>query len=164
MDMTNKKQNISVRLSESDIRKIKGISERLGVKESELFRYIIRNALARLLPFQQDGMSGVDLIPALLDSGVELAQRLDIDSDRLEVIVNEGISDQNRRVAKEDLDLLALLGNDACREYLAYKLGERMDKSVEDKNIEESFKGYLYGKYLAGEPLKKLRREEIAVV
>jgi hypothetical protein len=161
--VSNKKQNVSVRLSESDIKKIKGISERLGVKDSELFRYIIKNSLARLLPFQQGGMNGVDLIPALLDSGKDLTQHLDIDADRLARIVNEGVKDEAKQVEKEDLDFVTLLGNDVCHDYLTFKLTQSKGSKLTDKDIDASLKQYLYGKYLSGEPQTGLNRDELTV-
>lgn len=161
--MSNKKQTVSVRLSESDIKKIKGISERLGVKDSELFRYIIKNSLARLLPFQQGGMSGVDLIPALLDSGKDLAQHLDIDTERLDFIVNEGVIDKAKQVEKEDLDFVSLLGNDVCHDYLTFKLTENRGSKLSDKNVDASLKEYLYGKYLSGEPQAQISRDGLTV-
>jgi len=159
--VSNKKQNVSVRLSESDIKKIKGISERLGVKDSELFRYIIKSSLARLLPFQKGGMSGVDLIPALLDSGKDLTQQLDIDAERLDSIVNEGVNDEVKQVEKEDLDFVTLLGNDACHDYLTFKLGESKGSMLSDKDVDASLKEYLYGKYLSGEPQAQLNRDAL---
>lgn len=161
--MSNKKQSVSVRLSESDIKKIKGISERLGVKDSELFRYIIKNSLARLLPFQQGGVSGVDLIPALLDSGKDLTQHLDIDAERLDSIVNEGVIDKAKQVEKEDLDFVTLLGNDVCHDYLTFKLTENKGSKLSDKNVDASLKEYLYGKYLSGEPQPRISRDDLAV-
>jgi len=161
--VSNKKQNVSVRLSESDIKKIKGISERLGVKDSELFRYIIKNSLARLLPFQQGGMSGVDLIPALLDSGKDLTQHLDIDAERLDSIVNEGVNNKAKQVEKEDLDFVTLLGNDVCHDYLTCKLAESKGSKLTNKDVDASLKEYLYGKYLSGESQPKISRDNFAV-
>jgi hypothetical protein len=161
--MSNKKQNVSVRLSESDIKKIKGISERLGVKDSELFRYIIKNSLARLLPFQQGGMSGVDLIPALLDSGKDLTQHLDIDAERLDSIVNRDVEDEDKLVEKDDLDFVTLLGNDVCHDYLTFKLTESKGSKLTDKDIDASLKEYLYGKYLSGDPQPRLSRDDLTV-
>ncbi|MBL4608281.1 MAG: hypothetical protein JKY01_10715 [Pseudomonadales bacterium] len=161
--MSNKKQNVSVRLSESDIKKIKGISARLGVKDSELFRYIIKNSLSRLLPFQQNGMSGIDLIPALLDSGKDLTQHLDIDTERLDRIVNDGVSDEDRQVDKGDLDFVTLLGNNGSHDYLTFKLRESRGSAVLENDIDGSLKEYLYSKYLGGEPVTRLNRKDLTV-
>ena len=161
--MSKTKQNVSVRLSESDIKKIKGISERLGVKDSELFRYIIKDSLARLLPFQQGGINGVDLIPALLTNGKDLTQHLDIDTERLNVIVNEGVVSEDKLVQKEDLDLLTLMGKEICHDYLTLKLAERGGGKIKDKNLEESLKEYLYRKYCSEEVNQSLRTQSINV-
>ena len=147
--MSQKKQSVSVRLSESDVRKVKDISKRLGVKDSELFRFIVKNTLAKLLPFQNEGVKGIDLIPALVDCGGDLTRYLDIDTDALDDIVNSGVNDPDKKVDKADLDMLALASVGAS--YVSYKLSELKNQPVDEASLEDSLKEYLYSKYLSGE-------------
>lgn len=155
--MSQKKQSVSVRLSESDVRKIKDISKRLGVKDSELFRFIIKNSLAKLLPFQNEGVKGVDLIPALVDCAGELSQYLDIDTDHLEEIVNGGVDTPEKRVEKGDLDMLALANVGAS--YVSYKLSELQNRPVDEASLEDSLREYLYSKYLGGTPVEPSKQQ-----
>ncbi|MCG8315399.1 MAG: hypothetical protein MI976_19490 [Pseudomonadales bacterium] len=147
--MSQKKQSVSVRLSESDVRKVKDISKRLGVKDSELFRFIVKNTLAKLLPFQNEGVKGIDLIPALVDCGGDLTRYLDIDTDALDEIVNAGVHEPHKKIDKADLDMLALASVGAS--YVSYKLSELKNQPVDEASLEDSLKEYLYGKYLGGD-------------
>jgi len=45
-----RKQAVSLRLSAADIRKIKKLSKRLGVRDSDIFRYALKVMLAKLAP------------------------------------------------------------------------------------------------------------------
>ncbi len=159
--MSQKKQSVSVRLSESDLRKIKDISKRLGVKDSELFRFIIKNTLAKLLPFQNEGVKGVDLIPALIDCAGDLSHYLDIDTDHLEEIVNGGVRDPEKRVEKADLDMLALASVGAS--YVSYKLSELRSQPVDEAKLEDALREYLYGKYLGGDEVNTGENRSVAV-
>ncbi|MCG8669106.1 MAG: hypothetical protein MI867_06800 [Pseudomonadales bacterium] len=159
--MSQKKQSVSVRLSESDLRKIKDISRRLRVKESELFRYIIKNSLSKLLPFHDRSVKGTDLIPALIECGGDLTRYLDIDADHLEEIVNTGVDERHKRVEKGDLDMLALASVGA--NYVSYKLSELRNQPVDEAKLEDSLKEYLYSKYLSGDLLEEQQQRGTAV-
>lgn len=153
-----KTQHVSVRLSESDHRKMKDIARRLGVKESDLFRFIIKNSLSRLLPFQDDGIKGADLIPALMDCGQELARYLELDSGQLEQIVNDGVQDADKKVDKADLDILVLAAeSDHCA---LVKLSALTHQTIEKENLLAVMKEYLSSKYLhAFKLIEDLKKE-----
>lgn len=141
-----KKQHVSVRLAEADHRKMKDISRRLGVRESDLFRFIIKNSLNKLLPFQDDQIRGADLIPALLDCGQDLARYFDLDSEQLDQIVNAGLSqEESKRIDKGDLDILALAGS--SDHYARLKLAALSNVPMQDTDLVGALKLYLCQKY-----------------
>ncbi len=160
--MEQAKRNISVRLTASDIKKIKEISERIGVKYSDLFRFSVKNMLTRLMPLHDKDLRGADLIPALLECGQELMAYFDIDSEQLNRIVNSGVSDASKRVDSEDLDLMVLSylnGN-----YGVKRLSEVSHSNVEAINVNEVLKSYLYDKYVIDHttyPSKSIAESEV---
>lgn len=141
-----KKQHVSVRLAEADHRKMKDIAKRLGVKESDLFRFIIKNSLNKLLPFQGDHIRGADLIPVLLDCGQDLARYFDLDSEQLDLIVNGELEEAGKRIDKADLDILAMASaSDHCARV---KLAAVTDALEMEQDLIAAFKSYLAAKYL----------------
>lgn len=141
-----KKQHVSVRLAEADHRKMKDIAKRLGVKEADLFRFIIKNSLNKLLPFQDDHIRGADLIPALLDCGQDLTRYFDLDSEQLDLIVNAGLEEAGKRIEKDDLDILALAGaSDHCARV---RLAAMTNAPVLEQDLVTALKHYLVAKYL----------------
>ncbi len=141
-----KTQHISVRLSDTDHRRMKDIARRLGVKEADLFRFIIKNSLNRLLPFQDADIRGADLIPALLDCGQELTRYLDLDSDQLDHIVNDGLLEPGKKVDKADLDVLVMASSsDQCA---VIKLSALTRQPIDRENLLTALKDYLASKYL----------------
>lgn len=141
----SKKQHVSVRLAEADHRKIKEIARRLGVKESDLFRYIVKNSLNKLLPLQDELIRGTDLIPVLLDCGQDLARYFDLDTEQLDQIVNGGLADEGRRIERQDLDILAMAGS--SNHYARLKLAAITHESPGDEDIVKALKYYLSQKY-----------------
>ena len=135
----------SVRLSGSDLRKLKTISDRLGVNESELIRFALRKTLSKLAPLDDEHTKGASLLPVFVEFGDELTTFFDLDASRLEEIfdVEEG---QGRRVDREDIGLLLLSGLESTRLYA--RLRELTDRTPELVDVEIEFKNYLYEKYL----------------
>ncbi len=144
--MEQSKKNISVRLTASDIKKIKEIAERIGVKYSDLFRFSVKSMLTRLMPLHDKELRGADLIPTLLECGEELMDYFDIDSEQLDRIVNEGVVDRSKRVDTEDLDLMVL--SYLNQNYGVKKLSEVSNANIEAADVNEVLKHYLYEKYV----------------
>jgi len=141
----SKKQHVSVRLAEADHRKIKEIARRLGVKESDLFRYIVKNSLNKLLPLQDEHIWGADLIPVLLDCGQDLARYFELDSEQLDQIFNGELTDKTRRIEKQDLDILAMAGT--SDHYARLKLAAMTQDAPMNEDVVEAIKQYLGQKY-----------------
>jgi hypothetical protein len=103
----NRKQAVSIRMSRSDVRQIKRLADRLGVRDSDVVRFAIKTMLARLAPLPDPAVTGYGLVPVFMEAGPELMSHFDLDADRLAGIINEG-ADENRRVDAEDIQLIAM--------------------------------------------------------
>ena len=136
----------SVRLSASDLRKLKTVSSRLKVTESELIRFSLRKMLNRLTPLDDEHTRGASLLPVFVEFGDELTSYFDLDASRLEEIF-EVEEDYGRSVDREDIGLLLLAGmEDDSRLYA--RLRELTDRYIEPNVVSQEVKNYLYDKYL----------------
>jgi len=138
-------------MNATDVRKVKKLAGRLGVRDSDIFRFAVKSALARLGPLNDPEMHGRSLVPVFVEWGSELLRFFDIDAARLEAIINDGVVDSERRVDRDDIALLALTGTQ--EPYAALKLSQ-LDKRVErgaeqsTRELAEGLRQYLYAKYL----------------
>ena len=148
--MDLKKQNISLRMNTSDLRKVKQIAQRLERRESDVFRFAIKSTLAKLAPLSELQACGSDLLPVFLELGPELTKYFDLDSVQLDRIVNTGVKYPGNRVDRDDLELLALSGME--EHYVFLKLRERThgkDKPGIEGEPATLLREYLLHKYLA---------------
>ncbi len=104
-----RKQAVSIRLGESDIRNIKRIAKRLGARDSDIIRFAIKSTLNRIAPLCDPGIRGRNLVPVLVESGDELIQYFELDAFRLDGIINEDV-EAGRQVERDDIALLAMSG------------------------------------------------------
>jgi hypothetical protein len=144
----NRKQPISIRLGASDLRNVKRLAKRLGVRDSDIVRYAVKSMLGRIAPLCDERIVGRDLVPILVESGDELIRHFELDSVRLESIINEH-AEERSRVEREDIALLAM---SALREQ--YLLTRIKQDSLGDANgaadasaAARSLRYYLYDKY-----------------
>lgn len=145
--MTTDKDNraYSVRLSGADLRKLRAISERLNVTESDIIRFALRHVLNRLSPLHDPETHGVSLLPVFVEFGNELTSYFDLDEDSLDQILNQG-PEPERHVDREDISLLLLSGLEKTRLYA--RLSEVTSDYIEPEAVLAEFKKYLYAKYL----------------
>ena len=101
------KRAVSLRLSPADLRRIKQMSERLGVRDAQLIRYAIKGLLSRLSPLTDPAQKGRALVPLFLEGGAELVRQFELDADQLDAIINGG-AEPAQRVSPEDLHLIAM--------------------------------------------------------
>jgi hypothetical protein len=127
MAKTERKQAVSLRLSGNDLRKLKVVSERLGVSDSDVLRYALTTTLNRIGPLCDPGTRGADLIPALVASGPDFIRHFDLDAARLEQVINTG-APSDRRVAREDLVALCFAASNP--EFSWSKVGRPMSLEV----------------------------------
>jgi hypothetical protein len=148
----NRKQAVSIRMSTSDVRKVKKLSLRLGVRDSDVIRFAVKSMLARLGPLYDGEVRGRNLVPVFVESGGELLRYFDLDALRLDNIINEG-ADRERRVDSDDIALLAMTG--LQQNYALLRLsslgqseGDRNGNNGNGKELAQSLRHYLYDKYV----------------
>jgi hypothetical protein len=140
-----RKQAVSIRLGESDIRNIKRIAKRLGVRDSDIIRFAIKSTLNRIAPLCDQAIRGRNLVPVLVESGDELIRFFELDAFRLERIINEQV-EEGRQVERDDIALLAMIG--LRDEYLVMRIKDGVGVSDDAESSARSLRGYLYDKYV----------------
>jgi hypothetical protein len=143
-----RKQAVSIRMNAADVRKVKRLASRLGVRDSDVIRFAVKNMLARLGPLYDPEVHGRNLVPVFVESGAELLRFFEIDAAKLETIINNGV-EAERRVDRDDIALLAL--SSTQEPYAALKLSEldRTERRRQTKaELSESLRQYLYAKYV----------------
>ena len=136
----------------TDVRKLKKLAARLGVRDSDVIRFAVKTMLAKLAPLYDPEVHGRYLVPVFVESGAELLRFFDLDAAKLESIINNGVRPE-RRVDRDDIALLALTG--AQEPYAALKLREldRTDRPRQGAaELAESLRQYLYAKYVYRAP------------
>ncbi len=135
-------------MNAADVGKVKKLASRLGVRDSDVIRFAVKNMLARLGPLYDSEVHGRNLVPVFVESGAELLRFFDIDASKLEAIINSGV-EVERRVERDDIALLALTGTQ--EPYAALKLSElgRTERRRQTTaELSESLREYLYAKYV----------------
>jgi len=123
-----RKQAVSIRLGESDIRNIKRIAKRLGVRDSDIIRFALKSTLSRIAPLCDPAIRGRNLVPVLVESGDELIRYFELDAFRLESIINEQV-EEGRQVDRDDI---AGLGT-APRREIGYPSTAEADEATAPK-------------------------------
>ena len=140
-----RKQSVSIRLGVGDVRNVKRMAKRLGVRDSDIIRFAIKSTLSRMAPLCGTTVAGRNLLPLLMESGDELIRHFELDSYRLETIINEYAEDEVR-VDRDDIALLAM----SCLrdQYLLMRMKDASVAVPEGSAAAHSLKNYLYEKYI----------------
>jgi hypothetical protein len=150
----NRKAAVSVRIGAADVRNLKAIAKRLGVRDSDVFRYAVKNSLEQLGPLVDPGVHGRHLLPVFVEAGPRLLRFFELDAARLAEIVNAGVVDPETLVAPEDLTLLSMTG--VQQSYALVKLSELLDQTSdmppEKDGLVNVLREYLYEKYVFRSP------------
>ena len=131
----NRKQAVSIRLGEGDVRNIKRMAQRLGVRDSDIIRFAIKWMLGRVAPLCDDAIRGRNLVPVLVE----------LDAYRLEAVINEN-ADANQRVDRDDIALLTMSG--LRDQYLVMRLKDANGAGHEANAPARTLRNYLYDKYV----------------
>jgi len=150
-----RKQAVSIRLGDSDIRNVKRIAKRLGVRDSDIIRFALKSTLSRIAPLCDPTIRGRNLIPVLVESGDELMRYFDLDAFRLEAIINDQV-DEKRQVDRDDIALLAMSG--LREEYLLMRLDSGNGGAADSEVSARSLRRYLYDKYVYRHPDGKAQK------
>jgi hypothetical protein len=173
MSLEQRKKAVSIRLGANDLRNIKRLAKRLGVRDSDVIRAAVKGLLAKLAPLHDPALRGSNLIPVFVECGPELFRNFELDAARLDAIINDG-APQAERVAPQDVQLLAMNGQQ--RAYLKFRLGHLNSNHVTEgtrlvrhaepgESVDDTLRQYLYEKYVysgAATPPPGTALEEIA--
>jgi hypothetical protein len=133
----------------TDIDKVRAIAKRLGVRESDVFRYAVKQSLAQLGPLVDPSVQGRHLLPVFVEGGPSLLRYFDLDGARLGDIVNSGVADPDLVVEAADLTLLSMAV--VQESYALMKLGEMSADAAprpSDERLADVLRNYLYEKYV----------------
>jgi hypothetical protein len=119
----------------------------LRVRESDVVRFALRLAFAKLAPLHDQNARGRDLIPVFLECGPELAYHFDLDSRTLDAIVNDGLDDPRKKVDVEDLEILAVSHMMPAYHFQA-KLKGLPELETGCLDLSGALQQYLYAKYV----------------
>ncbi len=161
-----RKQAVSIRLGETDVRNVKRMAKRLGVRDSDIIRYAIKSMLGRNSPLCDEAINGRNLLPVLVESGDELIRYFELDAYRLESIINQHAGDE-LRVDRDDIALLAMSG--LREQYLVMRMKDGNGPAPEALPAARSLRNYLYDKYVyrheepRGNDVKSIADSEIRV-
>jgi hypothetical protein len=152
--MEGRKQAISIRLNAADLRNVRKLARRLGVRNSDVIRFALKSCIGRLEPLLQPDTKGRDLVPVFVEAGADLVRYLDLDATRIDAIINDDVVDGNR-VERADVHLLA----GAQPSYARLRTGSLGPRSVpslspgdEDRLLNQSLQRYFYDKYVYDTP------------
>jgi hypothetical protein len=156
--MGARKQAISVRIGEADLGNLRRLARRLGVRDSDVIRVAIKSLLAKWSPLHDASVRGKNLVPVFLENGSDLFRHFELDTPRLDSIINEGAGDDGR-VEMEDIQLIAMSG--IQRSYLRWRLDQVGNHNTTDSattdnkrvdgegdSVEQTLRQYLYEKYV----------------
>jgi hypothetical protein len=155
--MDSRKQAVSIRMSAGDIRNVKKLAKRLGVRDSDVIRFAVKAMLAKLGPLYDAGVRGRSLVPVFVESGTDMFRYLELDAVKLESIINEG-AENGSRVDQEDIQLIAM--NGIQQSYAKLRLssmngrnnqaGRDAGEHGDGENLVHTLRRYLYEKYVYG--------------
>jgi hypothetical protein len=158
--MDSRKQAVSIRMSAADIRNVKRLAKRLGVRDSDVIRFAVKVMLGKLAPLYDLQVRGRRLVPVFVESGTDIFRHFELDAVRLDTIINEG-ADEHSRVEPDDIQLIAMSG--IQQSYARLRLtsigngngsGHRNGAAIRSGSAEEqeelssSLRRYLYEKYV----------------
>jgi hypothetical protein len=156
--MEGRKKAVSLRINTADLRKVKKLAHRLGVRDSDIIRFALKTTLARVALLCDDTVRGRALLPLFVDAGSDLFHHFDLDTTRLIEIVNDGVP-KDQEVEAGDLQLLAMAG--IQQTYATVGLSRATP--IEDgprpashaaETLTGRLRGYLFSKYVAVEPAR----------
>jgi len=132
-------------MSAADVRKVKRLAQRIGVRDSDVIRFAVKTMLSRLGPLYDQEARGRSLVPVFVESGPDLLRFFELDASRLEAIINEGV-EAGKQVDRGDVALLAMAG--AREPYATLMLSEMQHRNGNPGDDAGSLRQYLYEKYV----------------
>lgn len=140
----NAKRSVSIRINTSDYGRIKTIAKRLKVRESTVFRYLLRNGLKSVAPLYQGKLRFREFIEMFFQQPEIFIEHFNLDKKRIGGLVN-GITEH--LIDDDDLEMLCLINQP--HRYLAERLSTQLHREVAPEHSIADLKSYLIDKYTA---------------
>ncbi len=143
----NSKRSVSIRINTSDFGRIKAISRRLKVRESEVFRFLIKVGLTEVSAMCRNTATTQELLGAFAAHGAELVSHFSLNARRLDLLLNSESRPGGIKVETDDLELIAMSAFPA--RYFALRLQELVGHPVDPGAVSDELRKYLEEKYLS---------------
>ena len=143
----NSKRSVSIRINTSDFGRIKAVSRRLKVRESDVFRFLVKIGLAEISALCRSNASAQELLAAFAVHGAELVSHFNLNARRLDQVINAGSLSSRPPVETDDLELIAMSA--LPERYLALRLQELVGHPVSPDAALQALQDYLEDKYLS---------------
>ena len=144
----NAKRSVSIRINTSDYGKIKTIARKLRVKESGVFRYLMRRSLRAVEPLYRNDASCREVLEVFAEDGGELISHFDFGAEKIKTIFEQYGANDNEQLQDEDVELLTMVS--MPEKYLALLLSEVTGQKVEPRDNAKILERYFDDKYGAG--------------
>ncbi len=141
-------RSISFRIHVSDYGRLRFLSKKLRIRNSEVFRLLVRIALEHLAPLYDESTTEESRLVLLATLGPQLASYFNYDAAALKAKFRWRSADGQFLVEDEDFELVATCGvsNNLVKRRLEGILG--LDIAIED--LHDVLHDYLIEKYLPG--------------
>ncbi len=141
----NSKRSVSIRINTSDFGRIKAISRRLKVRESEVFRFLVKVGLAEVSALCRSNATAEELLGAFAAHSAELVSHFNLNARRLGQVLNADSHGDGIKIDSDDLELLAMTAFPT--RYLAMRLQEMLGHPVAPDAAQQTLRKYLEDKY-----------------
>jgi len=146
----NSKRSISIRINTSDYGRIKAVSRRLRVRESDVFRFLVKIGLAEIAALCNSNSTSLDLLKVFATHGGPLVSHFKLNARRLDQVINQTARGTDVGIEMKDLELLAM--TIFPERFLFYRLQELLGQAIDGSNVMDELKRYLEAKYVAATP------------
>ncbi len=136
----NAKRSVSIRINTSDYGRMKRLARRLRVRESVMFRYVMKAGLAELQPLLgalDDRRRALTLLAHL---GPDLVHQFNLDTSRLRAVLERAPLGP-RVIGDEELDLVVLAAR-APAEAL-HRLATLLGRPIDAVGLRQALRDYL---------------------
>jgi hypothetical protein len=146
----NSKRSISIRINTSDYGRIKEASRRLRVRESEVFRFLVKIGLSEIEALYQSNATKLDLLQAFAAHSADFVSHFNLNATRLDQIINRPDRPDEPQVEMDDLELLVM--SLFPERFLSYRLQEITKRPIDPAKVLDELQNYLLNKYVKSPP------------
>jgi len=147
-----RKQAVSLRVNHADVRKVKLLAQRRGVRESDVIRFGLKTMLRQLAPLCDPNVRGSKLLPVFMDAGGDFFSHFDLDVPQVMEIVNAGVP-ASQLVEADDLAMIMAAGRQESsvrmrpQSDMTKTVLEPRDGADDDRRFGGRLRCYLNSKY-----------------